>query len=108
MRRKKLEWYVLCWDFNSKKMIKYNIFAELIIEDLMKEVKAKRVYNKSILREYLKTQFMYYYWSKVEYEFFASDLNGMKYEKIDVWRQIEPNLDIIVDYINLELNLKFE
>lgn len=56
----KLEWYVLKWDFNQKKVVNYNIL-EWILEDLAREVRSKRVYNKSILREYLKTQFMYYY-----------------------------------------------
>ena len=51
---------------------------------------------------------MYYYWSKSECEFFISDLHGNDYEKIDIWRQIEPNLNNIVDYINLKMDLKFE
>ena len=51
---------------------------------------------------------MYNYWSKVEYEFFASDMCGMNYEKISAWQQIEPNLDIIVDYINKKCDLNFK
>ena len=103
----KLEWYVLRWDSNSKKVVNYNIL-EWRKEDIAKEVKSGRVYNKSILREYLKTAFMYDYWSKTECEFFISDLNGNDYEKIDIWRQIEPNLNNIVEYINTKMDLKFE
>lgn len=103
----KLEWYVLKWDFNQKKVVNYNIL-EWILEDLAREVRSKRVYNKSILREYLKTQFMYYYWSKTECEFYVSDLHGDDYEKIDIWRQIEPNLNRIVEYVNTQCDLKFE
>ena len=103
----KLEWYVLKWDFNQKKVVNYNIL-EWILEDLAREVRSKRVYNKSILREYLKTQFMYYYWSKTECEFYVSDLHGDDYEKIDIWRQIEPNLNQIVEYVNTQCDLKFE
>ena len=101
-----LEWYVLCWDFNSKKVINYNIL-QWLKEDIANEVRRKHIYNKSILKEYLKTQLMYNYWSKTEYEFYISDLHGDDYEKIDIWRQIEPNLDRIVEYVNSKMELKF-
>ena len=102
-----LEWYVLRWDFNSKKAVDYNIL-KWRKEDIAKEIKSGRVHNKVTLYEYLKRQFMYYYWSKTECEFFMSDLHGNDYEKIDIWRQIEPNLNNIVDYVNLKMDLKFE
>lgn len=102
-----LEWYVLRWDFNSKKVVNYNIL-QWRKEDIAKEVRNKSTHNKSILREYLKTVFMYDYWSKTECEFYISDLHGDDYEKIDIWRQIEPNLNNIVEYVNskMELGLK--
>jgi len=103
-----LEWYVLRWDSNSKKVVNYNIL-EWRKEDIAKEVRSGRVYNKSILREYLKTTLMYDYWSKTECEFFVSDLHSDECcEKVDIWRQIEPNLNNIVDYVNIKMDLKFE
>lgn len=102
-----LEWYVLRWDFNSKKVINYNIL-QWRKEDIANEVRRKSIYNKSILREYLKTTFMYDYWSKTECEFYISDLHGDDYEKIDIWRQIEPNLDLIVEYVNSKMDLGLE
>ena len=102
-----LKWYVLRWDFNSKKVINYNIL-QWRKEDIANEVRGKRIYNKSILREYLKTTFMYDYWSKTECEFYISDLHGDDYEKIDIWRQIEPNLDLIVEYVNSKMELGLE
>lgn len=102
-----LEWYVLRWDNSTKKVINYNVLKWLK-EDIANEVRRKNIYNKSILREYLKTTFMYDYWSKAEYEFFVSDLCGMDYEKIDIWRQIEPNLNHIVEYVNQAMDLKFK
>lgn len=103
-----LEWYVLRWDSNSKKVVNYNIL-EWRKEDIAKEVRSGRVYNKSILREYLKTTLMYDYWSKTECEFFVSDLHSDECcEKVDIWRQIEPNLNNIVDYVNTKMDLKFE
>ena len=52
-----LEWYVLRWDFNTKKVINYNIL-QWRKEDIANEVRRKSIHNKSILREYLKTVFM--------------------------------------------------
>lgn len=103
----KLEWYVLRWDFNKKEVVNYNVLAD-VVEDIAREVRAKHVHNKSILREYLKTQFMYNYWSKTECEFYISDLHGNDYRKVDIWKQIEPNLNNIVEYVNyqMKLNLK--
>lgn len=107
IKNSNLEWYVLRWDFNNKKVVNYNIL-EGLAEDIAREVRSKSLYDKSILKEYLKTVFMYNYWSKTECEFFVSDLHGDDYEKIDMWRQIEPNLDRIVDYVNQKMELKFE
>ncbi len=107
IKNSNLEWYVLRWDFNNKKVVNYNIL-EGLAEDIAREVRSKSLYDKSILKEYLKTVFMYNYWSKTECEFFVSDLHGDDYEKIDMWRQIEPNLDRIVDYVDQKMELKFE
>ena len=101
-----MKWYVLRWDFNVKRLVNYNIL-ENIAENIAKEVKNKSIYNKSILREYLKTEFMYCYWSKTECEFYVSDLQGNDFEKIDIWRQISPNLDNIVEYVNKKMELNF-
>lgn len=102
-----LEWYVLRWDFNTKKVVNYNIL-QWRKEDIANEVRRKNIHNKSILREYLKTVFMYDYWSKTECEFYVSDLHGDDYEKIDIWRQIEPNLNLIVEYVNSKMDLGLE
>ena len=102
-----LEWYVLRWDFNSKKVVSYNILKHRE-EDIAREVRKKSIGNKSILKEYLKTVFIYEYWSKTECEFYISDLFGDDYEKIDIWRQIEPNLDNITEYINQKMKLNFK
>ena len=56
-----LEWYVLKWDFNSKKVINHNVL-QWLKEDIANEVRLKHIHDKSTLRKYLKTQFMYYYW----------------------------------------------
>ena len=108
IKTSKLEWYVLDWDENNKKVKPINILKGLA-EELAKEVKSGSVHNKSILREYLKTTLMYDYWSKAECEFFISGLSsGDDCEKVDLWKQIEPNLDIITEYVNQKCDLNFK
>lgn len=97
-----LEWNVLYKDFNSKKIKNYNILGGSFSEDLAKNIKKYKIENKEQLKEYLKRDFMYHYWSKYEYEIAVGGLNASfpdEFEKIDIWRQIEMNFDRIIDYI---------
>ena len=53
---------------------------------------------------------MYRYWSKCEHEIIISGLSARALEdaeKIDVWKQLEINLDNIVEYVNLKCDLKY-
>ena len=102
-----LKWYVLHHDWNSDKIVNYDVMHG-IAEELHKEVKAKRVHNKETLREWLRKEFMYHYWSKSEHEICVSGFktNGNE-EKIDAWRQLEMNFDNIVEYVNIRCDLKY-
>lgn len=102
-----LEWYVLRWDFNEKTVVNHNIL-QWRKEDIANEVRKGSIHNKSILKEYLKTVFIYDYWSKTECEMIVSDLHKDVGEKIDIWRQIEPNLNNIVEYVNMKMDLNFK
>ncbi len=44
MRKKnvKLEWYVLMWDSNKKKVVNYNVLDNELIERLHKEIVKKK------------------------------------------------------------------
>ena len=101
-----LEWYVLRWDHNNNKVIEYNILKWLK-EDIANRVRTKKIYDKSTLKNYLEKTFMHDYWSKSECEFYISDLGGNTYEKIDIWRQIKPNLINIAEYVNSKMELNF-
>ena len=102
-----LKWYVLKYDPNLNQIINYNVMIGLA-EILHKKIKKKEVYDKNSLKEFLKREFMYRYWSKCEYEILVSGLlNKSEKEKIDIWRQLEMNLDNIVEHVNLKCDLKF-
>ena len=110
IKNKKLVWNVLLHDFNSDKIITYNVFSDEFKENLYKEYRKKKINNKLELKEYIKSKMMYRYWSRCEYEIAVGGLHSKhpeNFEKIDAYHQLEMNLDHIVDYINdyLEMNL---
>lgn len=107
VKNSNLEWYVLKYDFNSNEIVNYNVMIGLA-EKLHKKVKKKEVYDKKTLKEFLQREFMSQYWARCEYEILVSGLfNKSEKEKIDIWRQLEMNLDNIVEYVNLKCDLKY-
>lgn len=104
-----LKWYVLHYDFNKDEITNYNVlygFAEII----GKNVKNKKIYDRDSLKEFLINEFRYHYWCRSEHEILVSGLHSKSSEnvkKIDVYHQLEMNLDRIVDYINTTCDLKY-
>ncbi len=109
----KLEWYVLAWSANQNKVVNYNIFGDSFKNDLYKQLKTKKITNYDELKDYVKKWAMYYYWSKSECEMAIGPLwpdklqDLDKFEKIDIYRQIEMNLDHIIEYIMNIMEIKF-
>lgn len=105
-----LKWYVLSHDFNKKKIINYNVFGESFEKQLKKDRK-KKFSNREELKEYLKHEFMYDYWCRAEHEIAVGGLFDKypeEFEKIDIFRQLEMNLDNITDYVIKEMKFKFK
>lgn len=103
-----LEWNVLYSDFNSSRIKTYNVLGGSFPEKLAKEIKKHKIENREQLKEHLKHDFMYHYWCKSEYEIAVGGLYAdypEKFEKIDIWTQIEMNFDHIIDYIIEEMKL---
>ncbi len=93
-----LEWNVLFNDFNSDKIVKYNIFYN----GWEKEVLKNNPKTLSELKEEITKWAKYHYWCKTEFEIAVGGLFSKypeKFEKIDIYRQIEMNLDRITEYI---------
>lgn len=104
----KLEWYVLHEDFNARQIEPYNILGYSFVEELAAAIKKNKITNREQLKDYLKKEFMYHYWSKTEFEIAVGGLwskHPDEFEKIDVWYQIEMNFDNIIDYIILKMDL---
>lgn len=111
LKNVKLEWNVLMWDSNTKKVVNYNVLGNELIERLHKKiVKKKEITNYAQLKEDIRSWCMYYYWSKCECEIGVGGMFAKypdEYEKIDAWRQIEMNLDRMCEYIIRELRIEF-
>lgn len=116
---KKKKWtpfYVLYKNFNSKKVEKYNVMVSLyntifntngsisksrfyIIDD---DYKRKEIKNKQDLKQFIDRHFRYLYWAKCEWEFIVREwptCSEEHDEKIDVYTQLKPNIDLIVDIV---------
>lgn len=104
-----LEYNVLVYDWNSKKVENYNVMHILNLETIRKKILKREITNYGEFKEYLRKEFMYRFWSKREYEILVGDLNFDKdtFEKIDAYRPIEMNLDLIAKYVINEMQIKF-
>lgn len=105
----KLEYYVLNGDFNTSTIKPYNVLGEWVVTFVRKN--KDKFNNHDELKDLLKHEFMYYYWCKSEYEISVGGLFDKypdDFKKIDVWSQIEPNLDLITSYIEKEMDIKYE
>ena len=115
MRRKnvKLEWYAIYYEWNYKCLKRENVLGDTIVNAIIDKCVKKKITNYEELRDALKRELMYHYWSKSEWEVIVGDLfykepNLDNFEKIDIWYQLEPNLDRISEYVMRELQLDFE
>lgn len=103
---KKLEWYAFdeaCSDGTGIGKLEYiNVIRERHIESIKKLIKKNASYEE--IKADLRSWFIHDYWGKSEYEVIVSNCAGPKLEeKIDIWYQLEPNLDRITEYIIKEL-----
>lgn len=97
----KLEWNVLYYNFNSDKIEKLNIFNSNFINELDEAT----INDRESLKKYIKDWARYNYWSRAEYEVIVGGLfKNCKKEKIDIYKQIEMNLDRITDYVLAYIN----
>lgn len=103
-----LKWNALLFDFNKKKVVDYNVLWSSLPEEIASEIRKEIITDRDSLKDRLSRKFMAQYWSRAEYEIIVSDLHmRSKEEKIDVYRQIAPNIDRITDYIIKEMRLDF-
>lgn len=89
--------YVLNWNFNSRKLVKYDIMPYLI--DRYKNKKqSDRPETKEEIKQFILDSSKYQWWARCEYEIIISDWpNQQTHKKIDIYYQVEMNIDVILD-----------
>lgn len=99
---------VLNWDINRNQLKTYNVLPYFCkcYEECRKE---DRPVTVDEWKEFVKRRGMHMYWSRCEYEIIISPWPPQKKDvsvKIDVWQQIENNLDLIVKLLMEEYDTK--
>lgn len=111
MRIKKanLEWYAIIPYEKDQVMLNINVLDNFPKEDVRKKIKKKDITCYAELYAYIRKWLMYHYWSKCEWEMLCGELFSDYKEpiKLDIFRQLEPNLDRITEYIIKEMDIKF-
>ena len=120
MKKEKPKFYALYKDFNSGRIetidVLKGVFNEILTERGAISKKHFCIYDnntyeripvttKEQLKELVCMNLMYRFWSKCEWEMIAIDwpyndtIQKSRPIKIDVYAQLKPNIDIIVDLI---------
>ena len=111
MKKVNLVWYAFREDFNSHNLERFNVLSGYE-EEIKKRIKREKITTREQFKESIRIMLMSRFWGRAEYEVLVSGLftrDEDKYVfKIDVWYQLEPNLDLIVDYIIKEMKLKID
>ena len=109
IKKAKLEYMAIVHDWNSHSLKYINVLGDRLKGDIIKSIKSGDVYDGKTLKNRVIRLLKYYYWSKREYEIAVGDLCCKEDEmfKIDVWYQLEPNIDHIIDHIIKEMDLGY-
>lgn len=100
-----MEWYVLNYNFNLKKIEPINIFNYGNLLEEIKEIYKEYIERKEDIKFFenkINSQLLYYFWGRREYEISVGDLfekDLEKYEKIDVYYQIKMNFKAFIEYL---------
>ena len=97
---------VLVWDTNAKKLTTYDVLP-YFRRTYEKKKKADRPTTREEWVDFVKSQGKYMFWARCEWEIIISEWPPYPKEdrsvKIDVWYQIENNLDLVVDLLMSEI-----
>lgn len=109
IKKAKLEYMAIMHDWNSHSLKYVNVLGDRLKDDIIKSIKSGDIHDKDSLKKRVIVLLRYYYMSKAEYEVMVGDLFCKPNEmfKIDVWYQLEPNIDHIINHIIKEMDLDY-
>ena len=104
-----LKIYAIRWDFNNNKPVLVNVMKYLDSEAFTEAVdKYNSVTNYEELYRWLSRELKNIFWGKSEFETKIKGLFSDNDVKIDIWSQLAPNIENIVDIVNKEFGLNYE
>lgn len=91
-----MKWYVLNHDFNKDEIEAFNIFNSSNFNEGVEKALKNYTTFENFVNELDKVA-MYSFWCKAEYEILCSGLvtKNDRVEKIDVYTQIKPNIELL-------------
>lgn len=95
-----IRWNVFYHNCNSRSIETFNIFEHGSFREYVKKA-AKKYQNREDFAKQLRSEVMYYFWSKCEWEVLVTPWispRESEKKKIDVCWQIMNNWDVFVDY----------
>lgn len=101
-KRTMKHFYVMTIDFNTDEIEQYDVIPHLV-EEYGKLRKKDIPQTEQAFREFIRKEAQYQWWSRAEYEIIVSPLiekrDGSPHHKIDVFYQIEMNLNIVCQLV---------
>lgn len=97
-----LEWNVYIEDFNGRKIKTFNIFDHARFLDDTKKNSRKNIHDPEAFKEQLRSDLLYYFWSKCEWEILISPwirADSTKPLKVDAYEQVMLNWDAFFKYV---------
>lgn len=110
--KKTLQFFVLEFEWNSRKVTHVDILPLFRKEWEGREFDRQKVKSVSDLEEWITRIARYYFWSKCEWEFmvgpwpYREDFPGDELQKIDVYFQIKENIPVIAKLLAEEFGVK--
>ena len=96
-----ITWNVFYHDNNGRKIDTFNIFEHGTFREYVKKA-ARKVQSKEDFAKQLRSELMYYFWSKCEWEVLITPWvggEGKEDRKVDVCWQVMNNWDAFLDYV---------
>lgn len=100
---------VIIYEPNSKEFVPYDIIPYFLhaYEELKEKKWKKLPVTYEEFKEFVRSEGMYQFWGRCEYEIILVDWPCQKQEKkIDVWEQINMNLDLVTKIVMDKINEK--
>lgn len=100
IKRNPTPFYVINEDINSREFKKYNVMPYFI--NCYKEARKKKKQPKTFdeFKEFVKSNSMYMYWSRCQYEIVLTDWPSQSMsKKIDIHWQLMMNWDVVTSIL---------